>query len=109
VFDPRETPKVVALAAISLSENLEKERFDLVPGVRAWKRFLASCVARSNCVASPLGYILTLWLERIGDVIFSLIPPNAMTSSSLLDCVDGEKGAAAICGEELTSVARFSH
>jgi hypothetical protein len=56
-----------------------------------------------------LGCILTLWLERIGDVNFSLIPPNAMTSSSLLDGVDGEKGAATICGELLTSVAHFSH
>jgi hypothetical protein len=56
-----------------------------------------------------LGCILTLWLERIGDVISSLIPPNAMTSASFLDGVDGEKGAAAIRGEVLTSGARFSH
>jgi hypothetical protein len=55
-----------------------------------------------------LGCIITLWLERIGDASISLIPPNAMISSSLLDGVDGENGAAAICGEALTSVARFS-
>jgi hypothetical protein len=55
-----------------------------------------------------LGCIFTLWLERIGDVIASLIPPNAMTSASFLDGVDGEKGTAAIRGESLTSGARFS-
>jgi hypothetical protein len=55
-----------------------------------------------------LGCIITLWLERIGDVSISLIHPNAMISSSLLDGVDGEKGAAAICGEVLMSVACFS-
>jgi hypothetical protein len=41
-FDPRETPSVVALVSISQSENLEKDRFDLVPGVMAWMRLSAS-------------------------------------------------------------------
>jgi hypothetical protein len=41
-FVPRETPSVVALVSISKSENLEKDRFDLVPGVMAWMRLSAS-------------------------------------------------------------------
>jgi hypothetical protein len=84
----------------------------LVPGVMAWMRLSASCVARSICVASPLCCILTLWLECTGDAIFSLIPPNAITSSILLDLddgVDGEKGATAIRGAPLPSDALFSH
>jgi hypothetical protein len=35
-FDPRETPNMLALAAVSWSENLEKERLHFVPGVMAW-------------------------------------------------------------------------
>jgi hypothetical protein len=56
--------------------------------------------------------ILTLWLERTGDAIFSLIPPNAITSSILLDLddgVDGKKGTMAIRGAPLPSDALFSH
>jgi hypothetical protein len=59
-FVPRETPNVVALVSISMSENLGKDRFDLVPGVMAWMCLSASCVARSICVASPLCCVLTL-------------------------------------------------
>jgi hypothetical protein len=101
---------VVALVSISKSKNLEKDRFDLVPGVMAWMRRLASWVARSICVASPLCCIFTLWLERTGEAIFSLMPPKAITSSILLDLevgVEGEKGAAAIHGAPLPGSAPF--
>jgi hypothetical protein len=111
LFKPSETPKVFALADISCSESLEKESFGLVPGERAWRRFSASWVARSICVASPLGCILTLWLERIGETIFSLIPPNAITSSFFLgvaDGVEGEDVVAAIRDDGLPKVAVFS-
>jgi hypothetical protein len=62
-------------------------------------------------VASPLCCILTLWLERPSEAIFSLMPPKAMMSSILLDLdvgVDDEKGAAAIRGAPLPSNAPFS-
>jgi hypothetical protein len=111
-FDPRETPRVVAQAYISKSENLEKERFDLVPRVMAWMRCSASWVARSNCVASLLCCIFTLWLERTGEAVFSLIPPKAITSSIFLDLADGvggEEGVAAIHGVPLMSTAPFLH
>jgi hypothetical protein len=111
-FDPRETPRVVALDSISKSENLEKERFGLVPGVMSWKRRSASWVARSNCVASLLCCIFTLWLERTDEAVFSLIPPKAITSSIFLDLADGmggEEGVAAIHGVPLTSIAPFLH
>jgi hypothetical protein len=102
---------VFALADISCSESLEKESFGLVPGERTCRRFSASWVARSICVASPLGCILTLWLERIGEAIFSLMPPKAMTSSFFLGLevgVEGEDVVAAIRVEFLPSVASFS-
>jgi hypothetical protein len=62
-------------------------------------------------VASPLCCILSLWLERIGDAIFSLMPPKAMTSSIFMDLevgVDGEKVVTAIRGVFLPSSACFS-
>jgi hypothetical protein len=63
-------------------------------------------------MALPLCCILTLWHERTGDAIFSLMPQNAITSSILLDLDDdvyGEKEAAAIRGVPLPSGALFSH
>jgi hypothetical protein len=102
---------VFALADISCSESLEKESFGLVPGERTWRRFSASWVARSICVASPLGCILTLWLERIGETIFSLMPPNAITSSFFLGLavgIEGEDTVATIRVEDLSVVSAFS-
>jgi hypothetical protein len=62
-------------------------------------------------VASPLCCNLTLWLERIGEAIFSLMPPKAITSSIFLGLevgVDGENVAAAVRGVFLPSVVCFS-
>jgi hypothetical protein len=109
-FEPSETPKVFALADISCSESLENESFGFVPGEKTWRRFSASWVARSICVASPLGCILTLWLERVGEAIFSLMPPKAMTSSFFLGLavgVEGEDAVAAIRVDVLPIVAAF--